>query len=35
MFSEITDHMFQCMRYLEKIDAKDCLSAKPASQRLR
>jgi caffeoyl-CoA O-methyltransferase len=35
MFSEITDHMFRRMRYLEKLDAGDRLSDKPASQRLR
>jgi caffeoyl-CoA O-methyltransferase len=35
MFSEITDHMFRRMRYLERLDAQDRLSDKSALERLR
>ncbi|MBN1796973.1 MAG: class I SAM-dependent methyltransferase [Spirochaetales bacterium] len=35
MFSEITDHMFRRMRYLEKLDAEDRMSDKFVLQRLR
>jgi caffeoyl-CoA O-methyltransferase len=35
MFSEITDHMYRRMRYLETLDAQDRQSAKTVLERLR